>query len=188
MKLSPLVVLWAVALHPNIVFNWSGASGEADLSPRTIAHSSSEATFFGEVTTIFEGDTIEVLHNQRPERIRLHGIDCPEKGQAFGHKAKEAMSALVVGKTVAIQARGTDEYGRTIADVLLPDGTNVNQHLVKEGWCWWYRRYAPANEQLERLEAEARIGKKGLWEDPDAESPWEWREHQTSEGVPWGLR
>ena len=90
----------------------------------------------GSVVRVLDGDTIEVLHNQHPERIRLSGIDCPEKGQAFGHKAKEAASALVFGKEVTLQSHGKDKYRRTIAEVLLPDGSNVNHELVKDDWCW----------------------------------------------------
>ena len=92
--------------------------------------------FSGPVVSVLDGDTIEVLHNQHPERIRLSGIDCPEKGQAYGKRAKQAASELVFGKEVTLQTHGQDKYGRTIADVLLPDGTNVNHTLVKEGWCW----------------------------------------------------
>ena len=91
--------------------------------------------FSGKVVSVLDGDTIEVLHNQRAERIRLNGIDCPEKGQAYGKRAKQATSALVYGKEVTLQTHGKDKYRRTIADVLLPDGTNVNHELVKEGWC-----------------------------------------------------
>jgi endonuclease YncB( thermonuclease family) len=90
--------------------------------------------FSGPVVSVLDGDTIEVLHNQHPTRIRLSGIDCPEKGQAYGKKAKEAASALVFGKDVTLQTHGHDKYGRTLADVLLPDGTNVNHILGKAGW------------------------------------------------------
>ena len=133
------------------------------------------ADFSGPVVRVLDGDTIEVLHNQRPERIRLSGIDCPEKGQAYGQKAKHAASSLVFGKEVTLQTHGKDKYGRTIADVLLLDGSNVNHALVKEGWCWWYRKYAPGNTTLERLEAEARESRMGLWADPHPVPPWEWR-------------
>lgn len=91
------------------------------------------ADFSGPVVSVLDGDTIDVLHNLRPERIRLNGIDCPEKGQAYGQKAKHAASALVFGKEVTLHTFGKDKYGRTIADVLLPDGMNVNQELVKQG-------------------------------------------------------
>jgi len=102
------------------------------------------------VVKVLDSDTIEVLYNQHPERIRLNGIDCPEKGQAYGQRAKHAASELVYGKEATLQTFGKDKYGRTIADVLLPDGTNVNHTLVKEGWCWWYRKYAPGDTVLDK--------------------------------------
>jgi len=68
--------------------------------------------------------------------MRLNGIDCPEKSQAFGNRAKQATSALAFGKTVTLKTYGMDKYGRTIADVILPDGRNLIHELVKDGWCW----------------------------------------------------
>ena len=135
--------------------------------------SASEIT--GSVVSVIDGDTIEVLHNDKAERIRLSGIDCPEKGQAYGKRAKQAASDLAFGKEVTLQTFGKDKYGRTIADVLLPDRTNVNHKLVKDGWCWWYRKYAPGNTVLEGLEKEAREARKGLWTDPQPVPPWEYR-------------
>ena len=136
------------------------------------------ADFSGSVVSVLDGDTIEVLHNQHPERIRFYGIDCPEKGQAYGNKAKQATSALVFGKEVTLQTHGKDKYKRTLADVLLPDGTNVNQQLVKDGWCWWYRKYSPGNTVLEGFEQEARKARIGLWADPQPVPPWEWRKRK----------
>jgi micrococcal nuclease len=134
--------------------------------------------FADEVVRVFDGDTLEVLHNHHPERIRLNGIDCPEKGQAYGKRAKQAASALVFGKEVTLQTFGKDKYGRTIADVLLPDGTNVNHTLVKDGWCWWSRKYAPNDVILEELETTARTSGVGLWADPHPVPPWEWRKRK----------
>jgi len=133
------------------------------------------ADFSGRVVGVLDGDTIEVLHHGQTERIRLNGIDCPEKGQAYGNNAKQATSALVFGKDVMLQTFGKDTYGRTLADVRLLDGIHVNHTLVKDGWCWWYRKYAPRNRELERLEKEAREAKKGLWVAPTQVPPWEWR-------------
>ena len=133
------------------------------------------ASFTGSVVSVLDGDTIEVLHDQHPERVRLYGIDCPEKGQAYGNKAKQATSALVFGKDVSLQTHGKDRYGRTIADVFLPDGTHVNHELVKAGWCWWYRKYAPKDIELKTLEEQARQSKKGLWGEHAPVPPWEWR-------------
>lgn len=133
--------------------------------------------YHGKAVHVLDGDTIEVLHNGQAERIRLNGIDCPEKGQAYGQKAKHAASDLVFGKEVTLHTFGKDKYGRTIAEVILPDGTNVNHELVREGWCWWYRKYAPGDMVLERLENETREARKGLWADPQPMPPWEWRKH-----------
>ena len=126
----------------------------------------------GNVTGVLDGDTIEVLNGHHADRIRLSGI---ENGQAYSKKAKQAASALVFGKKVTLQTHGYDKYRRTLADVILRDVTNVNHELVKEGWCWWYRKYAPGDTVLEGLETDAREAKKGLWADPQPARPWEWR-------------
>ena len=137
--------------------------------------STAAASFSGPVVSVFDGDMIEVLHNTHPERVSLSGIDCPEKGQAFGDRAKQAASALVFGRDVILQTHGQDKYGRTLADVFLLDGTNINHALVKAGWCWWNRIYAPLDTELEKLEKEARNAKKGLWVDPAPIPPWAYR-------------
>ena len=80
------------------------------------------ADFTGPVVSVLDGDTIEVLHNTHPERIRLSGIDCPDKGQVFGSRAKQAAPALVVGRDVILQTHGQDRYRQTLADVFLIDG------------------------------------------------------------------
>jgi micrococcal nuclease len=64
------------------------------------------------------------------------------KGHRQAGQAKQATSALAFGKEGTLQTHGCDKYGRRIADVLLPEGTNANHTLVKEGECWWYRKYA----------------------------------------------
>jgi len=133
------------------------------------------ADFTGPVLRIIDGDTIDVLHNHQAKRIRLYGIDCPEKGQAYETEAKQALSDLVFGKAVTLRTHGKDKYGYIIADVLLLDGHNINLELVKQGWCWWYRKYAPGNAELETLEREAREAQKGIWLNPAPLPPWEWR-------------
>ncbi len=124
---------------------------------------------------VSDGDTITVMHNGKGERIRLHGIDCPEKRQAFGNRAKQFTSTLVFGKTVTVQVMDRDRYGRTVGEVLLPDGRSLNRELVRAGFAWWYRRYAPDDETLDQLEHEARGTQRGLWADPHAVPPWEWQ-------------
>ena len=79
-----------------------------------LASSAFAGEFIGPVVSVLDGDTIEVLHNHHPEHIRLSGIDCPEKDQPFGGKARQAASALVFGKEVTLQTYGKDKYGRTL--------------------------------------------------------------------------
>ncbi len=133
------------------------------------------ADFTGRVVGVADGDTITVLYNGKAERIRLHGIDCPEKRQAFGNRAKQFTSTLVFGNTVTVQVVDRDRYGRTVGVVLLPDGRSLNRELVRAGFAWWYWRYTPDGETLAQLEREARGAKRGLWGDPHAVPPWEWR-------------
>ncbi len=141
----------------------------AQLTSQTLA-----ADFTGRVVGVSDGDTITVLHNGKGERIRLHGIDCPEKRQAFGNRAKQFTSNLVFAKTVTVQAVDRDRYGRTVGVVLLPDGRSLNHELVRAGFAWMYRRYTN-DQSLSDLEEEARVARRGLWADPHAVPPWEWR-------------
>lgn len=135
-------------------------------------------SFTGEVVGTLDGGILEVARNGKMERIRLQGLDCPEKGQPYGDESKQATSALTFARRVTVEPYGKDKYGRVMADVQLADGTNINHELVKEGWCWWSRKHAPDNVQLERLELEAKEAKKGLWADPAPIPPWEYRKAQ----------
>ncbi len=116
-----------------------------------VASQTLAADFTGRVVGVSDGDTITVLHNGKGERIRLHGIDCPEKRQAFGKRAKQLTSNLVFGKTVTVQFVDRDRYGRTVGVVLLPDGRSLNHELVRAGLAWMYRRYT-TDQSLSDLE------------------------------------
>ena len=134
------------------------------------------AEFSGKVVGISDGDTITVLRDGRTQvKIRLHGIDSPETGQDFGSRAKQANADLAFGKTVTVKERDTDRYGRTVAEVILPDGKLLNHEMVWRGMAWWYREYAPKDRELAALEAEAKADKRGLWSVPGAVPPWDWR-------------
>ena len=98
----------------------AGARGADHLGERFLADLRAEAApdnALPRFVSVLDGDTIEVLHNRRAERIRLSGIDCPEKGQAYGKRAKQAASELFFGKEVTLQTHGKDKYGRTLANV-----------------------------------------------------------------------
>lgn len=137
------------------------------------------------VVRVLDGDTIEVLKEGRPVRVRLYGIDTPERGQAFGSVARRFTADLCFGQNVLLREHGTDRYGRILADVILPDGRVLNQELVRAGLAWWYREYAPEARELEALEREARVARRGLWADPYAVPPWEFRrERRSATGAP----
>ena len=96
----------------------------------------------GKVVAVKDGDTIVVLKDQEQITVRLEGIDCPESGQAFGSNAKQAASDSCFGKHVTLNVTGEDRYGRTLADVILPDGSSVNRELVRAGYARWFRKYS----------------------------------------------
>ena len=130
----------------------------------------------GKVVGIADGDTITILSGKSQHKIRLYGIDTPEKGQAFGNAAKKHTSNLVAGKTVDVEAYDTDRYGRTVG-VVSVNGLNVNQSLIGSGLAWQYQKYCKASfcgEWL-RLEQKAKATGVGLWADNDPVPPWDWR-------------
>ncbi len=128
----------------------------------------------GLVIGVADGDTIIVKHNTDTKVIRLFGIDCPEKGQEFGRKAKRFTSALVFKKIVHVHPTGETSYGRTVAWVEI-NGTSVNKELIRAGLAWWYRSYAYNYPELGELETAARNKKLGLRSVPNPIPPWEFR-------------
>lgn len=118
------------------------------------------ADFSGKVIHVTDGDTITVLNDGNEQvKIRLNGIDCPENAQAYGNKAKEFTKDLVALQVVTIKAFDQDGYGRTIGDVILDDGRNLSQELVKAGYAWWFFKYSE-DEQLGILEVKAKIASR----------------------------
>lgn len=132
------------------------------------------ATLRGRCVSITDGDTIKVLVDKQVLRIRLNGVDCPEKKQAFGTQATKYTSAWALGRSVTVYSTGTDRYKRTLGWVFIGKRC-LNRDLVTAGCAWWYEKYAPDNTTLRDLEAKARAEKRGLWSDPHAVAPWKWR-------------
>jgi micrococcal nuclease len=130
----------------------------------------------GKAVGVSDGDTITVLHGRQPEKIRLWGIDCPEKGQDFGTRAKQATSALVFGKVVEVEPMTVDRYGRTVAFVRVGN-TLVNEELIRRGLAWVFTRYCdrPICQEWKLLEEEAQKARRGLWSMPNPVAPWEFR-------------
>lgn len=133
-----------------------------------------EAPFEGKVVGVSDGDSLTVLDGTTQVRVRLHGIDCPERGQAFGAAARRLTSSLAFGKTVTVRPRGKDRYARVLAEVVLPDGRTLNRELVAAGMAWHYARYSD-DETLAKLERQARKARLGIWSEPDPVPPWSYR-------------
>lgn len=118
----------------------------------------------GKMVGIIDGDSITVMHDGQAEGIRLYGVDCAEKRQDFGQKAKEFTSAELFGKMVDVSPVTTDRYGRTVAMVTL-NGRNFNRRIIEAGNAWVFQKYC-TNAECEdwnRIEAQARGNRLGLW-------------------------
>lgn len=127
----------------------------------------------GRVVSIADGDTLTVLHEREPMKIRLAEIDAPEKAQPFGTRSKQALSDLCFGKQAEVVPQTKDRYGRTVARVRC-DGQDASEQLVRSGMAWVFDRYV-IDRGLYRLQDEAKEGRRGLWVDLEPVPPWEWR-------------
>ncbi len=127
------------------------------------------------VIGIKDGDTFVLLIDGKEQVVRFAHIDCPEKKQPFGSKAKQFVSEMCFGKYVTlVHDNKFDRNKRLIAEVILPDGTNLNKELVKIGLAWHFKKYSVDNSYAE-LESYARQAKVGLWTDYKPIAPWEFR-------------
>lgn len=137
-------------------------------------------TLHGRVVAVADGDTLTLLDASNQQfKIRLAGIDAPEKKQPFGQVSKQHLASMVFGKPVAVEWLKRDRYQRTIGKVLL-DGRDVNQEQIKSGMAWHYKKYAkeqpPEDRQLySDSEIEARQRNIGLWQEANPVAPWEFR-------------
>jgi endonuclease YncB( thermonuclease family) len=140
------------------------------------------ATIDGRVVGVADGDTITVLDGaNRQHKIRLAGIDAPEKSQPFGHRSKESLSGLVLSKTVTVETAKVDRYGRQVGKVLV-NGADANLAQVQRGLAWHYKSYEREQSSVDRkayseAESQAKAARLGLWADVEPVPPWVFR-HQ----------
>ena len=132
-----------------------------------------------EVTRVIDGDTFEGYVLSRGERtvsarVRVSGIDAPERGQFYGDVATLHLEWLIEGKMVALSVTGRDMYGRMIATVRL-NGFDIAEEMLRQGLAWHFREY-DHNLRYAQLESEARENGRGLWADERAVAPWRWRQ------------
>ena len=135
---------------------------------------SQDASIVGEVISVRDGDTVELLVESRAMRVRLAEIDAPEIGQPWGRRAKERLVALAFREIARVEIVGADGYGRLLGQLYVGD-LHVNRQLVREGHAWAYRQYLE-DEALLELESQARAQRIGLWQFAvGAVPPWDWR-------------
>lgn len=138
----------------------------------------------GEVVSIADGDTLTVLDASHVQhKIRLSGIDAPEKSQPFGQRSKQALADQVFRKRVTVEWTKQDKYRRIVGRVLTSDGTDANLKQLELGMAWHYKHYQ--NEQLSHererynlAEEKARSQRIGLWQDMNPEAPWDYRKRK----------
>ena len=133
------------------------------------------AEFRADVFRVIDGDTLEVRHHGRSERVRVEGIDCPELKQPYGKEAKRAVMALVIGSPVTMKTYGRSRDGALRADVFLGNGRRLSQILLEEGLAW---KVATEDSHGDDLEEGARYAKRGLWADHNPTPPWRFRAAQ----------
>jgi endonuclease YncB( thermonuclease family) len=137
----------------------------------------------GKVVGVADGDTITVLDSSKTQhKIRLAGIDAPERNQAFGERSRESLANLVAGKTVIVETTKRDRYGRSVGKVLL-DGEDINLAQIQRGMGWFYRHYQEEQTADDRFrydtaETEARQARRGLWSDRSPVPPWDFRRNR----------
>lgn len=137
------------------------------------------------VVSVVDGDTLWAKEAGESFKIRLYGIDCPEKDQTAGLDAKSFVQTLMKSSanSVELQKKGFDRYGRSLAIVLMGDGSTLQEQLLKNGYAWLYDDFCKETICLEwkRLEYSARAEKRGLWSQSNAVPPWEWRKLHRSD-------
>ena len=140
-------------------------------------------TIDGRVVSVADGDTITVLDNDKVQhKIRLGGIDAPEKSQAYGNRSKESLSDLVFSKAVTVETEKKDRYGRDVGKVLV-SGVDANLLQVQRGFAWHYKAYQREQSANDRklydlAESEARAARRGLWADDVSVPPWDFRHNR----------
>jgi micrococcal nuclease len=138
------------------------------------------SVFCGPIVSVLDGDTLDIQCEDNIERVRLNGIDAPEKGQVFGRQAQQFVEDMIMGQSVIIETKGQDKNKRTIGDVFLPDGRHLNKELVKMGLAWWTCQHS-SDAELQQLEEDAREKNRGLWKDPMPIPPWVYRQLQQTQ-------
>jgi endonuclease YncB( thermonuclease family) len=145
-----------------------------------VAGALNAATLQGKVIGVADGDTVTLLDAQKNQhKIRLQGIDAPEKAQAFGNKSKQSLHEMVHGKEVFVDVQKKDKYGRSVGKIWV-NQTDACLEQIKRGMAWHYKQYANEQSPEDRdvyaqAESTARAQSLGLWKDKSPTPPWAFR-------------
>lgn len=138
----------------------------------------SSQVFAAKVIAVLDGDTLLVTRGGKPLRLRMAGIDAPEKAQPYGTASQKSLADMVMGKQVQVESRAVDDYGRIVAVVSI-DGLDVCREQVRRGLAWEYSRFH-SNRPLMALQREAQLARRGLWAGEDIVEPSLWRKQHAS--------
>lgn len=128
----------------------------------------------GRATWVKDGDSFLMRSGGKKYEIRMYGIDAPEYKQPRGKNALKTLIKLIKNKTIKVEKKDDDRYGRLVGKVYLGK-TYINLEMVKRGQAYWYKKYAPKDKDLEQAELSAKKAKRGVWANKDAIKPSEWR-------------
>jgi len=142
--------------------------------------SSDGSELFGTVVRVIDGDTFvfkAVDFNETNYRVRMWGIDAPESSQSFGENSRDTLAQKLEGAPVRLVVATDDRYGRKVCKVFTSKDEDVNLYMVEQGMAWdWNGGYHSAEE-------EARKYKRGLWNEPAPQPPWEYRKAKKTSGA-----
>lgn len=134
--------------------------------------------FTGTVIQVCDGDTVWIKDTSGKEiKIRMFGIDAPEKKQTYGPEAKTALSNYILNKNVVVKVNTIDMYGRSVSTIYVNE-LNINEEMVKTGNAWWYKAYDRKDKNMELFEKTAKDAKIGLWNIEKPQEPWQYRREQ----------
>lgn len=133
----------------------------------------------GVVVGISDGDTLTILVERKPVKVRLAEIDAPESKQPFGNRSRQSLAAICHRKSAQVTWQSHDRYSRVIGQVQCA-GIDANAHQVSSGMAWVYDRYSKPASPLYRLQDDAKQARRGLWVDANPVPPWDWRRNQSS--------
>ena len=181
-----IVILMAFMMNFNKNSNKANAGTKTEIGKNIGKNNSIASNGKYQVLKVSDGDTINVQKVENGKlvdevvKIRMYGIDAPEKTQDYGPESRAALAKIIGNNLVEIEVKNRDRYGRSVA-VVYVNGKNVNQEMVRTGNAWWYYEYDKKDTDMEQLQANAKKNKLGLFAKRGAVEPWSYRKETTAQ-------